>query len=359
MQLLSLIQKLSSDNAGPCVTLSMNTHRTHPSNLQDAIQLKNLISEAKDRVLASSDKRSVSSLLEKLDGLTKRVDVNYLLDSLHIFASNDVLEIYRSIWPVSSDAVEISGQFAVRHLLQALNRTEDYLVLVLSQGGVSLYTATNDHIREEVRNGDFPFSENRHYLTFGDKRSDPKQIDAKVNEFINTVDKAVVRVHRETGLNCVVVATDEMHTSLLEMADKPGVYFGHVKINYNQTEPHYIVAQTWKLVRSLQQVRRQEAIDEMKQAVAQGKVLTDLTEIFQAALDGRGDLILLREDYRQAARIVNERSLEILDAANIPGAVDDVTSRIAWNVVRQGGRALFTSNDSLLELGAICLKTRY
>lgn len=359
MQLISLIQKLSSDHGGPCVSLFLNTHRTHPQNLQDSIQLKNLISEAKNRLLESSDKRSVSSLLEKLDGVAKLVDVNYLLDSLHIFASNDVLEIYRSVWPVSSDAVEISDQFAVRHLLQALNRTEDYLVLVLSQGGVSLYNATNDHIRQEVRNGDFPFSENRHYLTFGDKRSDPKQIDAMVNEFINKVDKAVVQVHRETGLSCAVVATDEMYSALLQTADQPGIYLGHVKINYNQTQPHEIVAQTWQLVRTLQHERRQKAIDEIKQAVAQGKVLTDLTEIFQAALDGRGDLLILKEDYRQAARIINERSLEVLAVANTPGSVDDVASRIAWNIVRQGGRALFTSNDSLLELGPICLKTRY
>ena len=40
-----------------CVTLILNTHRTKPENLQDAITLKNLANEAEQRLLASFDKR--------------------------------------------------------------------------------------------------------------------------------------------------------------------------------------------------------------------------------------------------------------------------------------------------------------
>ena len=40
-----------------------------------------------------------------------------------------------------------------------------------------------------------------------------------------------------------------------------------------------------------QNIRRRNALDEINEAVGHGKVLTDLQEIFQASLDGRGDLL--------------------------------------------------------------------
>jgi hypothetical protein len=54
-----LIEKLSNSSDSPCVTITMNTHRTHPENATDAIALKNLCKDAENRLLAEFDKREV------------------------------------------------------------------------------------------------------------------------------------------------------------------------------------------------------------------------------------------------------------------------------------------------------------
>lgn len=353
------LRKLAIERSTPCVTISLNTHRTHPDNVKDEVMLKNLVKEAQDRVIAEFGKRPVVSLLEKLDNLTSEIDVNYNLDSLHIFLSNDTKEIVKSTWITSDEGVHISDSFALRSIIKSFNRSESYLLMLLSQSGVQLYEAMNDGIVQEIHHSDFPFPENRHFNTNADKESDSKHLDDLVREFLNEVDKALVKVHNETELNCVVICTEDNYSKLQQVADKPSVYLGYSAIDYNRTETYQIAKQSWDIIQSLQKERRSKAIGEIKEAVAHGTVLTDVQEIFQAAIDGRGDLLMVHQDFSQAVLMTSDRTFDLTEDRAKQGAIDDITSSIAWEVLSKKGRVYFTSQDEIKDLGSIVLKTRY
>jgi hypothetical protein len=359
MALKEQLQKLATEKNSPCVTISLNTHRTHPDNAQDEVNLKNLLSEAEERVVNEFGKRPVTELLEKIKNVDEEIDVNYNLDSMHIFLSNDTQEIIRSNWEIKSQGVHISDSFAIRPLIKNFNRSESYLVMLLSQSGVQLYEAINDDIIKEIKNDDFPFSENPHYNTHSGKGSDPKHLDDLVREFLNKVDKALVRVHNETELKCVVITTEDNYSRLQQVADKPSVYLGYDNIDYNNVERHHIAIQSWKLVKEQQKQRRTEAITEMHEAIGQKQMLTDLQEIYQASIDGRGEVLIVHEDFSQAVLMKDERTFELVDDTSKPDAIDDITSIIAWEVISKKGRVLFTSQDEIKDLGKIALKTRY
>lgn len=359
MAIKQQLERLAAERSTPCVTISLNTHRTYPDNAQDKVRLKNLLKEAEDRIVNEFGKRPVSSLLEKLSEVESDVDPRYSLDSLHIFLSNDTKEIIRSTWPVTNSGVYIADAFAVRPLIKAYGRSEEYYILLLSQGGVSLYEAVNDGVSGEVTNDDFPFSENPHYDTNRDKVSDPKRLDNLVLEFFNTVDKALLRVHHQTGLRCVVVCTEENYSRLMRVADNPTVYLGYVSIDYNNTAPHQIGKQGWGLIQELQRERRTEAIKEMKEAVADATVLTDLQEIYRAAVDGRGDLLIVHQNFTQAVRMTGDRTFDLVSDVTGPNTIDDITSSIVWEVLSKGGRVFFTKQDEIKDLGKIVLKARY
>lgn len=359
MALKEQLQKLATENNNPCVTISLNTHRTHPDNIQDEILLKNLLKEAEERVINEFGKRPVANLLEKIETVSKEIDVNYNLDSLHIFLSNDTKEIVKSSWETSNGGVHISESFAIRPLIKNYNRSENYLVMLLSQSGVQLYEAVNEDIINEVRNDDFPFSENRHYNTHSDKGSDAKHLDDLVREFLNKVDKALVKVHDETDLKCVVIATEDNYSRLKQVADKPSVYLGYANVDYNKVATHHISKQSWELVKEQQKQRRTEAISEMQEAIAHGKVLTDIQEIYQASIDGHGDLLIVHQDFSQAVVMQDHRTFNLVDDYTTPNAIDDITSTIAWEVISKKGRVVFTSQDEIKNLGQVVLKTRY
>ena len=123
MTIRKKLQALTTEKNTPCVTISLNTHRTHPDNTQDIVQLKNLLHEAEERVIKEFGKRPVSELLEKISNMESEIDVNYNLDSLHIYLSNDTKEIIRSTWKTNQDGVHIADTFDLRSLIKSYNRS--------------------------------------------------------------------------------------------------------------------------------------------------------------------------------------------------------------------------------------------
>ena len=359
MTIKSKFEKLASEKNTPCVSISLNTHRTHPENTQDIVALKNLLKEAEDRVIAEFGKRPVAALLDNIAGISTEIDVNYNLDSLHIFLSNDTKEVIKTACPVTENSIHIADSFAIRPLIQAQNNSAEYLILLLSQSGVNLYHALNDSIIAEIKNDDFPFPENAHFLTAPDKASDPKQVDNMVREFMNEVDKAIMKVYHEMGLNCIVICTEDNHSRLMQVADKPIVYAGHAAVDYNNIATHHLARQGWEIIKTIQAQHNTDAISEMHEAVAQGNVLTDLQEIFQASVDGRGDLLLVNQDFAQPVLMTSDRTFEVAADKNAAGAIDDITSNIAWEVLSKKGRVIFTEPGQLGDLGHVALKSRY
>ncbi|MCS7035747.1 MAG: hypothetical protein RMJ33_13655 [Saprospiraceae bacterium] len=360
MALREQLEKLAKVHSHPCVTISLNTHRTHPDNVQDGIVLKNLCSEAEHRLLAEFDKRHVLPLIEHIKALPQKVDVNYNLESLHAFVSEGVEEIIRLPIHVPENGVHIADTFAIRPLIKALNRVTEYLIAVVSQSGVHLYRAINDAVVEEIRNGEFPYEPMTNYETEKEKLTDPKRLDNLVREYLNGMDKALNRVHNQTGLHCVVVATEDNYSRLMQVADRQVIYYdGFVHINYNQLAPHKVAAEAWKLVSQVQRQERAKAIEEMIESVKEGKVVTDIHEIYSAAKEGRGDLLIVHESFKLPARITGEFTFEVVDDPLAPDVVDDLTSDIAWEVYSKKGRVVFTEQNGIKQLGDIALKVRY
>ncbi|MNL05314.1 hypothetical protein D3C87_1259010 [compost metagenome] len=327
--------------------------------MTDAVSLKNLLKEAEDRLTAEFDKKTIAPLLEKIQTISAKIDLNYSLDSLHIFLSNDTEEIIKSAWQTSHEGVHIAERFAVRSLIKSNNRSTHYLLMLLSQSGVGIYEAVNDSIITEITNDDFPFAENTLQVENADQGSNARKVDNMVREYLNHVDKAFVKVHHETGLPCIVIATEDNYSKLQQVADIPAAYIGHAAINYNHVAPHEIVKQSWKIIESLQQQERTQAISQMKEAVGTGKVLTDLQEIYQAALDGRGELLIVHNDFAQPVVMLDERTFDLVEDTNHENALDDIVSNIAWEVLSKKGRVVFTTQEDLADLGEIVLQVRY
>ena len=72
MALKELIQQLGTEGSTPCVTISLNTHRTRPDNEKDKILLKNLLREAEERIVQEFGGKAVPELLKKNSNGTKR-----------------------------------------------------------------------------------------------------------------------------------------------------------------------------------------------------------------------------------------------------------------------------------------------
>lgn len=353
------IEKLASERSNPCVTISMNTNRKNPGNQQDVIELNKLLKEAYYHVANEFGHYPVSDLLKKIDNMEEEIDNNYNLDSLHIFISDTTTEIIRSSWPIMQNVVSVAETFVIKPLIKEFNRLQEYLILVLSQSDVRLLHAINDSIIGEIHTDDFSFDKNQHFSIEQDRSNDRKQIDNMVGDFFNQIDKALVKINNKTKMKVVVICTENNWSRLVQVADRPTIYYGNVCTNYNDTLNHSIATDAWQIVNAIQEKERAKDIQEMKEAARKGKVITNLSEIFKAVKEGRGELLITHDDFRQAVKMTGEFSFDLVNDVTLPGVIDDITSDIAWEVLSKKGRAIFTNQDEFKSLGNIALKVRY
>jgi hypothetical protein len=351
-----VFDKLASNVANPSVTISLNTHRTHPDNQQDIILLKNLTKEVVEK-LKSVD--GGTKLIDKLNSLADSIDVNQNLDSLHLFVSDTIEEVIRSPLKVTNNNTSVANRFSLKPIIKLLNRTELYYIMVLSQSGVKLYEATNDAVISEVRNSAFPFPETPFFLENNTQKSDGKRADNQVREYLNQVDKALVDLCNTSDKECVVICTEDNYSRLMQVADKPQIYIGYAAINYNDTAPHNVAKQAWQLVKAQIDKSRADAVEEVGKAVGNGLVYTDLAHIFRAASEGRGDLFICNSTYRQDAKITGDATIEILNDQDQNESHDDIVSEIALRVIERKGRVVFIDSDMVNGLGDVALKLTY
>jgi len=160
-------------------------------------------------------------------------------------------------------------------------------------------------------------------------------------------------------MNVVVICSDNNWNKLMQVADKPSIYYGNVIINFNENENQPIAVKTFKIVNDFQEKGRTKAIEEMKEAAGQGKMMTDLSHILYAIKGGRGELLIVHDDYHQAVKMTGENSFDLVTDVTQPGVIDDITSEMAWDVISKKGRAIFTNQEEFKSLGNIALKVRY
>ncbi|WP_313186738.1 baeRF3 domain-containing protein [Sphingobacterium siyangense] len=355
-QLLQILIRVQDEL---CVTISLNTHRTHPDNLSDRIKIKNFIGEAIDRLTDKYDKRVVAGLIKQLEQIAHELDINYNLESLHIFVSGTIAEVFKSSWETNQEGVHISNTFAVRPLVKEIGRQTSYLVMLLSQSGVHLFRALNGRIVEDISSEEFPIAENQFYNTFPDKSSDAKHLDDLLREYLNRVDKALLRYIGDTKSVTLVFCTEDNYSKLLQVADRPSIYYGYLPIDYNNIETHQLESRAWNFMKQELVRKNEDYFKELEVAVGKGLVITDLQEIYRACQDGRGDILVVQESFHQAVKILSDQDIAIVDNPIGLDTIDDISSLLALLIDERGGQTVYVPQIPNEELQPIALKIRY
>lgn len=250
------LNTLAAERSNPSVTISMITHRLHPDNEPDRLTLKNLISEAKSLLNNKYQTEDIRLLLTKLEEIETEVDIdflNYSLNSLFIFISNKTKEIIRSNYLLPKSTVQIEGSFMLKPLFDEFLNSKEYYILLLSQSSANLYHAINDEILEEIKNNDFPFKEDELFENKYERLNAPEKVDNLISESFNLIDKAITKLHHQTGINCVVFSTADNYHKLLKVADIPSNYIAHILVNPKDKSPKTLVTKAWKIMKSLYQ----------------------------------------------------------------------------------------------------------
>lgn len=354
-----LLQQISGY---PALTITLPTHRTSPDNRQDPIRLRNLVTEATNRLLGEFSKREIDPLLARLEELVDRIDYRQTLDGLALFVNQDFGNAYSLPFSLQ-ERVAVDSTFVTRDLVFALNRTARYWLLVLSEKPTRLYEGTRDTLIE-VQGEGFPMTHEgpggAQALPggFGIDRS--AQRDERHLQFFRAVDNALKPFLADDPLPLVVVGVDRFLAFFNEVTSHPNAVLTALLGSHDKTSPFELGQLVWPQVKDALAVRRQQYLAELEDAVGAQKVASTVGEVWRLANEGRGRLLLVEEDFHFPGRL-DETGIHLLPASdsNAPGVITDAVDDIIETVLSKQGNVVFTDNGQLEKHQRIALILRY
>lgn len=353
----NILKKIKDIQAEACVTIILNTHRTRPDNEKDPLLLKNLVKEAETRLYVDYEKRFVWPIMENLNKMVEKIDHQQNLESLILFANQELADYTRLPIKVV-DRVIIDNTFASRDLVRALHQESSYYVLVLSRQNARLIEAYNDKVVKEL-GGDFPIKNNL-YTTDRQDLSSNKGTDNLIEEFFNRVDKTVQTAIKDNPLPILLATETRNVHHYTKVADRKHIIIGHINKNRDDEKAHHIIPEAWEVVKTITKERIAARISELHQAVGAGKVVSDLSEIWNAIQHGRGQTLFVKKGFFQPA-ILKDNQVIIVEKfeKDQKEVIDDIVDEMIEFNLAYGGDNVFIEGNDLDKFNNLALVTRY
>lgn len=330
------IRLLQSIRGYPAVSILLPTHRTAPDNRQDPIRVKNLVIEVGNRLLQEFATREIAPVMSRLEALAAEIDYRHALDGLAIFANSDFARKFYLPFTLK-ERVVIDETFATRDLVFAMNRTPRYWVLALSEQSSRLYEGTRETLIE-LTEGSFPLTHEgpggAQRLPGGPGVRKSAYRDERHRQFFRQVDAAFGEVAKDDPLPLMLVGVDRYLSFFNEVSQYKHLLVSTLTGNHDKTSITDLGNMVWPLVKANLAAKRNEVLKELDAATGARKAVSTIGEAWRLAHEGRGETLLVEEDFHYPARL-DEGGLRLMpaDDATAPGVIDDAVDELIEMVV--------------------------
>jgi hypothetical protein len=340
----------------PCVTITLETHRTAPDNKRDPIVLKNLLTQAEERLLAEFNKREIGDVIEKMKKLADSIDHSHNKEGLILFVNKD-MALYDRLPFALKEEVTIHDTFATRDLIRNMHASETYYVLAISKQKARLFEGHCDKAYE-ITAKPFPM-DNQIYTTDRLNRSMGAKEDSRLREFFNRVDKNFLEIYKEEPGELVLMGVEANVADYQSVADEAKLVIGAIHRNGDAAKDHEVASAAWPVVSEVLRQRRQEAIALLEKAVSEQKFSSDLKEIWRMTNQGRCEALYVEKGFFQPAIIHDHETIELTEDASAPGVCEDIVDEVIEIALQMKARVVFVDNGSLDKFQRMAMINRY
>jgi Bacterial archaeo-eukaryotic release factor family 3 len=365
----AVLRDLRRERKYPAVSLLMPTHRHRPDTAQDPIRLRNLLVEAKKRIVQDPRvDRSVRLDLEgQLDQAAAQVDFEHSGDGLLILVAPGEHHnwLLTSPSPVP-DRLVLADTFLTRNLVAARLRTRPYWVLVISEEASHLWEGAGEDLAAAQVPG-FPLEpgipDPQDAIpgpNFG-TRPGPQR-EERLRQYLRSVDTGLGRALDRDRRPVFLVGTTSALSLFDDLSEHSVEFAGRVaKAGLDKASAHELAEQLSPALDAHEARLDAEALDRLGAARGRRRFAGGLAEVWEAVCQGRGDLLLVEEHFHAAARIEADHLVVIEgDSESAPGIVEeDVVDQLVEMALDMETEVRFVPDDSLGADGRVALVLRY
>ncbi|RRD65954.1 hypothetical protein EII19_11055 [Comamonadaceae bacterium OH2310_COT-174] len=364
---LNTIKEIQSKRSDPSVTITLPTYRTSPDNDKDPIRLKNLVSEAIEQLESQFGKRETMDIADAIRRMADEVDHEHNLDGLVIFASAEYSQSFKLPFRLP-ERVSIEDNFLTRDLVYAMNRSPLYLLVVLSENGTRLFIGRKDYLNE-INDYGFPFSLKGSVANANPSQDISHVRDQIVTDSMREVGEAIAAAQKDTPAPVVVVGVDRNIGHFRDGARNSDDVMLYIHSGHHDEDAHQLAKKIWPQIKQALDEERQKIFTELESAKSNHLFVGGLNEVWQAAIDGRVEVLVVEEDLSIPAEVSEDgRQLKLLESAQLAApskdnnAYEDIVDEIIEKVLANNGRVRFVNNQSMASVNpdfGMAVITRY
>lgn len=353
MKTQKLLEELLEQSNKTCISISLPTHRTFPDNQTDILTLKNLVLEASKRLSNEVDKSTKEKILSRLFDASTSINHDFNSEGLSVFANQDYSSYVRYPFTVKSRCV-IDTTFEIRYLVKTINRGLTYFVLDLSIDKSRLYEGYRETLTE-ITNLNFPFES--HKL---DNQDFVSNIDNKIMEYFGKVDKNLSEILRSNSYPIVLTGSTKNIGLFEKVSKNQKNIITAIDKNFSGFNFKDFGTEIWYKINAIMEDKRLSKISFLDNASASGRVITDIQEIYNYAISGRGEIFFVEEEFSVPAKIsIDKQSIDLDVEERDANVSDDILDVIIERVIEKRGIVIFMPVNSMNNYGKVALVVRY
>ncbi|MEU0335269.1 chemotaxis protein [Streptomyces sp. NPDC006193] len=344
----------------PAVSVLTPTHRRERGGGQDAVRLRNVVTEARKRLESDPavTRERRADVVAQLDRALAEVDLTRAEDGLVIFAAPGEHQVWSLARPVP-ERVVLSDTFLTRNLVAAQSAERRFWVLSVAADRVTLWSGGPDRVVEDRSRG-FPLHRGRENFDaerqgrVGDARAFR---DEGTRRFLREADSALGAVLRERPRPLYVLGEQAALALLDEVG---GAAAGAVRVRHGGLA-HAGPEAVWQALRPVLEAAAEEeaasVVRELTSARGHRTFAAGLDELWRSAREGRVRLLAVEENHRAAVRDVGGH-LVPAESGDLD-VREDIVDEIVEQCLETGAEVRFVPDGTLGDADRIAGVLRY
>lgn len=374
------IRELIGKQAEWCVSIYLPTHRAGKETEQDSIRLKNLLSEAGQRLATGGfrppDIQGILEPAQKLinDGMFWR----YQGDGLALFLSKDFVRTYRL--PLKfEELIVVTDRFHIKPLLPLMSGDGRFFILALSQNEVRLLQGNRHNISdielekvpsslEEALKYDDPERQLQFHTGTGGPGKRAAIFhghgvgidDSKDNilRYFRQINKGLHEILKQESSPLVLSGVEYLFPLYREASSYQYILEQGIPGNPEKMNPEDLHKDAWSLVESLFRKAEEEAAARYRSLLSSEKSSHDIRKIVPAAYYGKVDLLFVVVGTQQWGAFDPKKNRVYLHAEAEPHD-EDLLDFAAVHTLINGGTIFVVNREDMPDKSLIAAIYRY
>jgi hypothetical protein len=377
-----VIEELSSHGHAPCISLFMPTHQSHPENLQDPVNYKNLIKQIEVSLLKKYSDDEVIKFLEPLRSLINdKAFWNHVTPGLVIFSSAGIFKIIGLPQSIEKLAI-VANSFHTKPLSQYIQTADRYQVLGLSLDRIQLFEGNRHSFSEIALPDDMPKTltevlgkelsgKNSTVASYGGVGNGKKdmhhgdggikdQIDTDTEKFFRFISKEIFeKFSKPSGLPLILAALPEHHFTFKAVSKNTFLLKEGITKNPANISLPDLAKLTWEVMEPIYILKIKNLTEQFWQGKANNMGSDDLEITAAAAAAGKVATLLIEAGRIIPGKITDNNTGSIEKGSLMNPEIDDLLDDIASLAAKMGAEVIVIPGHDMPSKTGIAATFRY